>query len=137
MRRAAEFLKPGWTIALVWTADRSQGSAFWQATEPIYHQYNPLDSSAKLQPRWPGEVYRQTLRTSGQFVDLQEVRHAWTRRYLGEEYIKLLWTSSDHRSMPEPNRSRFFEAIGEVIGQMGRAVIRHYETVAFLAKKGA
>jgi hypothetical protein len=24
------------TIALVWTTDRSQGSAFWQATAPIY-----------------------------------------------------------------------------------------------------
>jgi SAM-dependent methyltransferase len=135
--RAAELLKPGGTIALVGTADRSQGSAFWQATEPIYHQYNPVDSSAKLQPRWPAEVYRQTLCTSGQFVDLQELRHAWTRRYSGEEYIKLLWTRSDHRAMPEPNRSRFFEAISQVIVQMGGAVIRHYETVALLAKKGA
>jgi hypothetical protein len=39
--------------------------------------------------------------------------------------------------MPEPNRSRFFEAIGQVIVKMGGAVIRHYETVALLAKKGA
>jgi hypothetical protein len=128
-------LKPGGTIALVGTADRSQGSAFWQATEPIYNQYNPVDSSADLQPRWPNEPYRQALCTSGQFGELQEVRTSWARRYSGEEYLKLLWTHSDHRAMPEPHRSRFFEAISRVIAQMGGEVIRDYETLALLAKK--
>jgi SAM-dependent methyltransferase len=136
MTRAAELLKPGGAIALVGRADRSQASAFWQATEPIYNQYNPVDSTATLQPRWPREAYRQALRTSGQFGELQEARISWARRYTGEEYLKLLWTFSDHRAMPEPNRSRFFEAIGRVITQMGGEVIRHYETVALLAKKG-
>src|SRR6266496_1238266 len=41
LARAAELLKTGGTIALVWTLDQSQGSAFWQATEPIYNTYNP------------------------------------------------------------------------------------------------
>jgi Methyltransferase domain len=135
IRRAAELLKPGGTVALVETADRSQGSAFWQATEPIYNTYNPVDSTANLQPRWPVEAYRQALRTSGQFGELQEVRTSWARRYSGEEYVKLLWTSSNHRAMPEPNRSRFFEDISRVIAQMGGEVIRTYETVALLAKK--
>ena len=54
-RRATQLLKPGGTIALVGTADRSQGSAFWQATQPIYHQYNPItlhrESSATMARR--------------------------------------------------------------------------------------
>ena len=37
--------------------------------------------------------------------------------------------------MPKPHRSRFFEAIGRVIAQMGGEVIRDYETLALLAKK--
>ncbi len=134
--RAAELLKPGGTMALVWTADRSHASAFWQATQPIYNRYNPVDSTAKLQQRWPAETYRQVLRTSGQFIDLQEVRKSWARRYSGEEYLKLLWTFSDHRAMPEPNRSRFFAEISRVIAQMGGEVTRDYETLALLAKKG-
>ena len=89
-----------------------------------------------LQPRWPVETYQQTLQTSGQFVGLQEVRISWARRYTGEECVKLLWTFSDHRAMPEPNRSRFFEAIRQVITQMGGEVIRNYATLALLAKKG-
>jgi hypothetical protein len=49
--------------------------------------------------------------------------------------VKLLWTFSDHRAMPEPNRSRFFEDISRVIAQMGGEVTRTYETLALLAKK--
>ena len=135
MTRAAELVKPGGTIALVWTADRSQGSAFWRATEPLYTTYNPVDATAHLQPRWPVETYQQMLRTSGRFVGLQEVRTSWARRYTGEEYVKLLWTFSDHRAMPEPNKSRFFEAIRQVIAQMGGEVTRNYETLVLLAKK--
>jgi len=36
LARAAELLKTGGTIALIWTLDRSEGTAFWRATEPIY-----------------------------------------------------------------------------------------------------
>jgi SAM-dependent methyltransferase len=133
LARAAELLKPTGAIALVWTVDRSQGSAFWRATEPIYNTYNPVDSN----PKPPGNVdlYRDALRTSGQFVGIREVRHAWAKRYTGEEYLKLLQTFSDHRAMPEPSKSRFFEAIADVIAQMGGKVVRDYETLVLLARK--
>ena len=38
--------------------------------------------------------------------------------------------------MPEPNRSQFFAEIRRVISEMGGEVIRNYETLALLAKKG-
>jgi hypothetical protein len=132
--RAAELLRVGGTIALVWTLDRSQGTAFWQATQPIYDTYNPVTSSAR--PQTGHETYRQALHASKQFLGVHEVRHAWTKRYSGEEYLKLLWTFSDHRAMPEPNRSRFFKEISRVIARMGGEVIRDYETLVLLAKKG-
>lgn len=108
LARAAELLKTGGTIALVWTTDRSQGSAFWQATAPIYDTYNPQTSSGNLLLATKVDLYQQ----------------------------KLLQTSSDHRAMTEPNTSRFFEAISQVITQMGGKVIRDYETLALLAKTG-
>jgi SAM-dependent methyltransferase len=134
LARAAELLKTGGTIALVWTLDRSQGSAFWQATQPIYDTYNPVTSSAR--PQAGHTTYAEALRASRQFVGVHEVRHGWTKRYSSEEYLKLLWTFSDHRAMLEPNRSRLFEDIGRVIARMGGEVIRDYETLALLAKKG-
>jgi len=107
LARAAKLLKIGGTIALVWTLDQSAGSAFWQATQPIYERYNPVTSSAR--PQAGHLTYAHALRTSRQFVEVQEVRRAWTKRYSGEEYLKLLWTFSDHRAMPEPSRSRFLK----------------------------
>ncbi len=136
LARAAELLKTGGTIALVWTADRSQGSAFWQATAPIYDTYNPQTSSGNLPLEIKVDLYRQALHTSRQFAGVHEVRQAWTKRYSGDEYLKLLQTFSDHRAMLEPNKSRFFEAIGQVITQMGGEVIRDYATLVLLAKKG-
>ena len=136
LARAAELLKTRGTIALVWTLERSQGSAFWQATTPIYDTYNPQTSSGNLPLETKVDLYRQALRTSRHFVGVHEVSKAWTKRYSGEEYMKLLQTFSHHRAMPEPNRSRFFEEISHVIAQMGGEVIRDYETLALLAKKG-
>jgi hypothetical protein len=74
LARAAELLKPGGTIVLVWTLDRSQGSAFRQATQPIYDTYNPVTSSAR--PQTGHETSADALRTSAQFVNVHEVRHA-------------------------------------------------------------
>jgi hypothetical protein len=69
-------------------------------------------------------------------VGVQEVRKTWTKRYLGEEYVKLLQTYSEHWAMPEPNQSRLFEEIGRVIAHVGGEVIGAYETLALLANKG-
>ena len=136
LARAAELLKAGGAIALVWTLDRSQESAFWQATAPIYAQYNPVTSSGNLPLEAQVDVYRDALQSCGEFVDVQEVRTAWTRRFSCQEYVKLLHTFSDHRALPEPNKSRFFEAIERVIRRMGGEVLRNYETLALLAQKG-
>jgi hypothetical protein len=134
--RAAELMKTGGAIALVWMVDRSQESAFWQATTPIYNPYNPQTSSGNLPLETKVDLYRQALSTSRQFVDMREVRKEWSKRFSGDEYLKLLQTFSDHRAMPEPNKSRFFGAISQVIAQMGGEVTRDYGTLVFLAKKG-
>jgi SAM-dependent methyltransferase len=132
LARAAELLKEGGTIALVWTLDRSQASAFWKATEPIYDRYNPQGSSGNPPLEARVDIYRRALGNSRDFVGMDEVRHTWTKRYAGEEYLKLLQTFSDHRVMPE----RFFEEISGVIAKMGGEVVRDYETLAILARKG-
>jgi SAM-dependent methyltransferase len=113
--RAAELLKTGGTMALVWTMDRSQASAFWQATTPIYDTYKPQTSSGNLPLEMKVDLCCQALRTSRQFTGMREVRKAWTKRYSGIEYLKLLQTFSDYRAMLEPNKSRFFKAISQVI----------------------
>jgi SAM-dependent methyltransferase len=136
LARAAELLRPGGTIALVWTLDRSQNSAFWCATAPIYARYQPVTSSGNRPLVEHVEVYRQALQTFGQFISQQEIHTAWTCQYPHEAYVKLLHTFSDHRALPEPNKTHFFRDIERVIEHMGGVVTRDYETLALLAKKG-
>jgi len=93
-----------------------------------------MTSSAR--PQTGHETYAEALGTSRQFVGVQDVRQAWTKRYSSEAYLKLLWTFSAHRALPEPDRSRLFEAIGRVIVRMGGEMLRDDETLALLAKKG-
>jgi hypothetical protein len=98
--------------------------------------YDPQASSGNVSLETKVDLCRQALRTSRQFAGVHEIRKAPTKRYSGAEYLKLLQTFSDHRAMPEPNKSRFFEAISQVMAQMGGEVSRDYETLALLAKKG-
>ena len=110
--------------------DVSQDTAFWQATLPIYETYFPVTAV--------GERHvsaQEVLCRSDAFDHLREVRHAWDKIYHGADYLKLLHTFSDHRALPEPDKTQFFRAIEEVIHAFGGVVHRKYETVLLLARK--
>ena len=133
--RAAAALRAGGGIALVWHLDVSQSTAFWQATQPIY--------DACLPPGAPGDPpladkvrwYEAALRASPEWEDLREARWAWERVYAGADYLKLLNTFSDHRALPEPHRTTFFQAITDTIERAGGEVRRRYETILITARK--
>jgi SAM-dependent methyltransferase len=50
-------------------------------------------------------------------------------------YLKLLNTFSDHRALPEPHRTTFFQAITDTIERAGGEVRRRYETTLITARK--
>jgi SAM-dependent methyltransferase len=133
--RAAAALRARGGIALVWHLDVSQSTAFWQATQSIYDACFP--------PAVPGDPplsdkvswYEAALRESPAWEGVREVRWAWERAYSGADYLKLLNTFSDHRALPEPNRTAFFQAITDTIERAGGEVRRRYETVLIGARK--
>jgi len=135
--KAALTLKNGGAIALVWHLDVSQHTAFWQATQPIYDTYfaatSADDAAGSLEDR--AGRYKEALSRSEAFADLREFRHAWERAYPGADYLKLLNTFSDHRALPEPHRTQFFQAIAGVIERAGGVVHRKYETLLLVAQK--
>lgn len=129
--KAAAALKRGGAIALVWNLDVTEHTAFYQATRSIYAEYLPASSAGDLEEMV--DRYRVELGQSAAFTGLREIRHAWEHTYSGADYIKLLHTYSNHRTLPEPDKTRFFQAIAAVIDQTGGAVLRKYETVLLLA----
>ncbi len=134
--KAAAALKPGGAIALIWTIDVSQDTEFWRATLPIYDaHFRPRAGEARALPLGERvDAYRQTLRRCQAFEALQEVHHAWTRAYSGADYLKLLNTFSDHRALPEPERTRFLQTIEGVIARFS-VVERRYQTLLLLARR--
>jgi SAM-dependent methyltransferase len=135
--KAASVLKPGGAIALIWNLDVSQDTPFWRATQPIYDDYfHPPEGDTTIMSL--GErvhVYGEAIRRCELLEDPQELRHAWEKTYRGADYMKLLHTYSDHRTLPEPDRTRFFRAIEDVIERLGGVVHRQYETLMLLARR--
>jgi SAM-dependent methyltransferase len=134
--RAASALKLGGAIALVWHLDISQDTPFWQATQPIYDLYQPTtpadEAVGSLAER--ANHYKEALVSSEAFADVREVCRAWDHTYAGPDYLKLLNTYSDHRALPEPARTSFFQAMGQVIEDAGGIVHRKYETLLLMAR---
>jgi SAM-dependent methyltransferase len=135
--KAASVLRPGGAIALVWHLDVSQDTPFWQATQPIYDAYfHPPEVDTRVLPLAErAGAYAEAVRACGAFAPVQEVRHAWEATYSGSDYLKLLETYSDHRTLPEPNKTRFFRALAAVIERFGGVVHRRYETLLLLARR--
>lgn len=135
--KAAAVLKRGGAIALVWNLDASQHTPFYQATQPLYDTYFPQTSASAPNVSLAGKAkrYQEALRHSDAFADVREYRHAWEQAYAGADYLKLLHTFSDHRSLPEPDKTLFFQAMEEVITRAGGVVHRKYETLLLVARK--
>jgi len=135
--KAALALKPGGAIALIWNLDVSEATPFWQATQPFYDAYfrPPEGDTTVMSLGGRTHVYGEAIRCCGAFDGVQEVRHAWEKTYRGGDYLKLLHTYSDHRTLPEPDRTRFFHAIEDTIERFGGVVHRQYETLLLLARR--
>jgi SAM-dependent methyltransferase len=128
--RAASALKRGGAIALVWNIDVSEHTDFWQSTQHIYDAYYPQTVKSTGIDR-----SREALCRCDAFDNLSEVRHSWDKVYTCDEYLKLLDTFSNHRTLPEPKKTLFFRDMTEVIHRSGGVVPRYYETLLLLARK--
>ncbi len=135
--KAAAALKSGGAIALVWNLDVTEHTPFWEASQPLYETYFTPTSADDTDIPLPEKTnrYKEALRRSDAFANLHEVRHAWDHVYPGADYLKLLHTYSNHRTLPEPDKTRFFQAMAEVIERSGGSVHRMYETLLLLAHR--
>lgn len=68
------------------------------------------------------------------YRDVEEMRWPWSRRFTAREYVRLIATYSDHATVPEPRRTRLFDAIEEAIEKAGGTVERRYFAVLIGAR---
>lgn len=136
--RAAEFLKPGGAIALVWHFDSSEKSAFYRATQPIYDRYFPSEpGQADRSLRARAEACARELALSPIYLPSIELSHDWTARYNEDTYPRLLQTHSPVLGLAPVARERFLKEIGEVIRLHRGTVERSYETYLLVARRAS
>lgn len=134
--KVMQMLKPGGTLALFWNrpfASR-EDDLLHQKIQSIYQKYRP--SNNKIIEN-DAERYKKILETiqSYGFIDLEMKLYHNTRIFTANDYINLLNTYSDHRSMPGSVKLAFESEIKNAILENGNS-LNIYDTMdLYLAKK--
>jgi hypothetical protein len=133
--RAAAALQEEGDVGLLWHLDRSAGTDFWRATQPLYDRYLP-DAASKPPRNLPDHVdrYAAEMRLDARYRDPALERWPWTRRFDEEAYLRLLETHSPVRLLSQGDRAAFIAGHLEVIREAGGEVVRLYETVLLSAQ---
>lgn len=129
-------LKDGGVLALFWNTPfvAREDDALHQQIQALYQRYR--SSSFKPIENDPNryQSISDTITKYG-FTDLKCSLFHQTRTFTAEEYIQLLNTYSDHRSMPHPQKRQFEDEISSAIKAFGDCM-RVYDTIdLYLARK--
>ena len=134
--RSAAALKPGGRLGLLWHVDTSRGSAFWQATQPLYDRFLP-DAPDKPPQTIPlhVEAYQAALAADARFTVPPPERWTWSRTFDEERYVLLLRTHSPVNMLGEADREAFLAGHRPLIRACGGEVTRTYETILVRARR--
>ena len=69
------------------------------------------------------------------FTNLECRYYYKTREYNADDYVSLIGTHSDHLTLQEPYKSKFFEGIRNVIINSGNKIILYDKITLYLARK--
>jgi SAM-dependent methyltransferase len=136
-----DLLKTDGTLALFWNHPHanSDEDALHVDLQKVYDEFRSVGKfkEVKQNPNEETEqstLILQTIEKYG-FVQAQCYLFYSTRSFSPSEYVALLETYSDHRSMPESEKGRFYDKIKQTIEQHG-GIMKIYDTMdLYLAKK--
>jgi SAM-dependent methyltransferase len=138
--RAWFALRPGGWLALMANHPRpgrigTRARRFWDATDALYRRHAP---ELVRRRGWnPSRLPDQgaSIRRSRRFAAVERHVIAWRHTFDPDDYVALLDTYSDHRTLPARRRERLFAAIRRLaIDEFGGRVPRYYRTVVYLAQ---
>ncbi len=129
-RKAAEALRAGGTLALLWNRVRWQGEPLQGDLEDLYRRLVP-DLYAR-HPAFPGLTPRpedgdrgDEMRRTGLFQDETVRTYPWPAAFTTDSFLDLLQSQSDHRLLDEDTRARLLGAVREVIAARGEIEVPH------------
>ena len=129
--KALRLLKDGGTIALFrYNAIAADGDKLYEEIQVVYEKYYNIYYTSNLRPvkktredfEKKSEIYNsyrfEDLMDYG-FKDVSMRFYDGARTFSADEYIVLLETMSDHKSLPESNQQALYSGIKEAIIKFG------------------
>ena len=92
-------------------------------------------SGGKRPPDVLIEAIVEQVNASRFFGEVVVRRYPWSERYTADQYMRLLNTYSDHRSLAEDTKDYLFTGVRQVNDRLGGVVDRPYLAVLYLARK--
>ena len=130
--KAAQALKPGGQIALIWTIDARAEGVLTQELDQIYATYGDW----RLRPFEERVQERKAaLMSSPYFVEPLIKQYAWSQRYTTQQFLDLVGTQSDYLVQPEAKQQGLLKAIATMIDNNGGTFVRTYVSVLLIANK--
>lgn len=138
VQACADALRPDGALILLWHTHPLPYTGYFERAQEIYHRHVPDWTP----PSTPGmaekgilqiieELTRDTL-----FTTPQRRSHTWTRTLDRALYLRLLNTYSDHRLLPQEQRTPLYAELAELIDlEFGGQVVRPYRTELVVARK--
>jgi SAM-dependent methyltransferase len=126
-RKAAEALRPGGWITLMWNRPDLDGCKWHDDLQPIYERVTP-GMEHRVRKSFSDSVPRavEHLDRDGWFGPPIQRLVPWMARYTTDEYIEFLNTHSDKRMLPEDQRTALFDAIRASLDRAGGVIDHPY-----------
>lgn len=131
--KAAAALAPNGVAALFWNKPRAWAGALGRDNDAVYKRFAPEMTSSV--GSWNLDWVAEQLAGSRLFVPAVTQAFTWHRTYTTEQWVRLLGTHSDHRILPEAQRTKLHAAVGDVIDAHGGAVDVVYDAVLYLSRR--
>lgn len=146
LRRVAELLRPGGSLALWWThyGDSDRLDPFRQALQPILHRHVPqfadtADGGAAIgaHPYALDLVGRtQEIDGVGQFGPVEQKVVAWLGRHTAAQVRGFFASFSQWMALEEPTKTDLLNDIEQLVSvEFGGVVERPYLTALYIAKR--
>jgi SAM-dependent methyltransferase len=132
--KACDILKSGGAFAMFMTRpDIQPGGGY--TDEPLYTKIQEVYAKFFR----PETEYKCSLdydaRAKYGFIDLECREYLKTRSYSADDYVSMIGTHSDHLTLREPYKSKFYEGIRAAIYNSGNQITLYDRITMYLARK--
>lgn len=134
-RKASAILKPGGSLALIWTDDLRADNALEadiRAAKQRIAPSRPVPTPGGGE--WTSRVEQRIVGT-GLFGTVETRRYPWSTRYDAAGWVKMLNTMSQYRALPEGIRHTLLEEIRRTIEAHGGVYARDVTSTLYFARK--